>query len=49
MTDSVVMILQKMSFLWNIFVFIKQTELFTPRERKSPGIFISKSKYLVNA
>ena len=50
MTDSLVMILQTTSFLWNIFMFfLKQTELFTSRESESPGIFISKSKDLVNA
>ena len=29
-------------FMEHFYVFIKQTELFTSRERKSPGIFISK-------
>ena len=44
MTDSVVIILQTMSFLWNIFIFfMKQTEFFTVRESKSPGILKSKS------
>ena len=33
----------------HFYVFMKQTELFTSRERKSPGIFMSKSKDLVNA
>ena len=32
----------------HFYVFIKQTELLTSRERKSPGIFILKSKDLVN-
>ena len=36
-------------FIKHFYVFIKQTELFTSRERKSLGIFISKSKDLVNA
>ena len=36
-------------FMKHFYVFIKQTVLFTSRERKSPGIFISKSKDLVNA
>ena len=36
-------------FMKHFYVFIKQTELFTSRENKSPGIFISKSKDLVNA
>ena len=30
------------------YVFMKQTKLFTSRERKSPGIFISKSNDLGN-
>ena len=34
-------------FVKHFYVFIEQTELFTYRERKSPGIFISKSKDLV--
>ena len=35
-------------FMKHFYVFIKQTELFTSRERKCPGIFISESKDLVN-
>ena len=33
-------------FTKHFYVFIKQTEWFTSRERKSPSIFISKSKIL---
>ena len=36
-------------FIKHLYVFIKQTELFTSRESKFPGIFISKSEDLVNA
>ena len=33
----------------HFYVFLSKTELFTSRECESPGIFISKSKNLVNA
>ena len=52
MTDSVVIIMQQMSFLWNIFTFLygkKRNRLHPENVHKSPGIFISKWKDLVNA
>ena len=36
-------------FMKHFYVFMKKTELFTFGGRKSPGIFVSKSKDLVNA
>ena len=40
---------KKVGFMKHFYVFMKQTKLLTSRERKSPGVLISKSKDPVNA